>query len=237
MLEMKLPIFGTIFFILGLFFLLYLFVRILRSILQKNKKSKRRVNSQSSVVDSSLFIIALVFLLFSWFFFWTGRSLRGFHTFYPQTQVGEMEVIPETQTASRLVLTFFGSNGKSYIQSLFISGDKLQIEAEYLNFKPWVKGLGVYPCYKIVRINVLDISDHSLGESRVTPIISEGFPKDSSSIEFELLEGGTDLFFWTEKFDKVLPWVQTKVLKSEYFSIAQQVVKKIYITEEKIDLS
>lgn len=226
MLETKLPIFGTILFILSLIFLVYLLIRILRSISQKEKIGRRRIYSQSTVFNSSLFVLSLVFLLFSWVFFWTGRSLRAFDKFYPQALVGEMEVISETETTSRLVLTFFKSNGKSYTKNFFISGDKLQLEAEFLNFKPSLKDLGIYLCYKMVRINVLDISDSISVESKAT-----------TSVIFELLEGGTEFFFWTKKFDNLLPWAEAKVLKSDYTSVAEQGVKKIHITEERIDLS
>ncbi len=230
MLETKLPIFGTLFFILGLLFLIYLLIRILRFISRK-KKSKRWVYAQSSFLNASLFVLGLVLLMFSWLFFWTGKSLRAFHTFHSQTQVGEIEVIPETESASRLVLSLFGSTGKIYTQSLFIPGNKLQLEAELLNFKPWVKDLGIYPCYKIVRINVYDVSDPDSTEIEAFPLISEGF------IQFELSEGGTELFLWTKKFDKLLPWVEAKVLKSTDFSVAEQEAKRIFITEDEINLS
>jgi len=137
-----------------------------------------------------------------------------------------MEVIRETELTTRLVLTLFRSDGKSYTQNFFITGEKLQLEAEFLDFKPSLKSLGIRPCYKMVRINVLDLADSlSAEKSKAKPII------------FELLEGGTDLFLWTKKLDNILPWVETRVLKSDFSTVAEKEIKIIYLTKERIDLS
>jgi len=221
MVETKLPLFGIIFLVLALFFLVYLLIRILVTIAQKRKQGKRWVYTQSNVLNLSFFTLALTLLLFSWVSFWTGRSLRAFHKFDSRSQIGEIELVQETDITSRLVLTLFRSDGQSYTQNFFITGNKLQMEAEFLNFKPLLKTLGIPPCYKFVRINILDISDSGSVESEVTPVI------------FELLEGGTDFFFWTEKLDNLMPWVEAKVLKSDSTSVTEQVVKRIYITKDK----
>ncbi|KPL02415.1 MAG: hypothetical protein AMJ90_05940 [candidate division Zixibacteria bacterium SM23_73_2] len=220
------PVLGAILFLSGLFVLVFLMIRILRLIIQRRESKKRWIYTQSNFLNASIFVLSLVLLLFSWLFLWTGRSLRSFNIFQTQVKVGKMEVIRETELTTRLVLTLFRSDGKSYTQNFFITGEKLQLEAEFLDFKPSLKSLGIRPCYKMVRINVLDLADSlSAEKSKAKPII------------FELLEGGTDLFLWTKKLDNILPWVETRVLKSDFSTVAEKEIKIIYLTKERIDLS
>jgi hypothetical protein len=51
---------------------------------------------------------------------------------------------------------------------------------------------------------------------------------------YELIESPSDLWYWIDKFNKVILLVKAKPLKSEYFTLAPQQKRKIYIDEDKI---
>jgi hypothetical protein len=226
MVENRLAFVGAIFFLLGILFLVLIIVRILKYTQEVRGKIGKKPRPPKTFWQASFFLLGIICFLLAGLFFWSGKSLRSFFIYSPNYLAGEIEFVPESSSgtagAYKLVYTVFSKDKKPHQREFFFSGDEYQLEGEYLKWEKGVKFLGIVSGYKITKINI--ITKLSKGKS----------PADSVQRMYELIESPSDLWYWIDKFNKVILLVKAKPLKSEYFTLAPQQKRKIYIDEDKI---
>jgi hypothetical protein len=228
MVENRLAFVGATFFLLGILFLILIIVRILKYAQKLRGKIGKKPRPPKTFWQGTFFLLGIICFLLAGLFFWGGKSLRSFFVYSPNYLAGEIKFVPESSSgtagAYKLVYTIFSEDKKSYQREFFLSGDEYQLEGEYLEWGKGVKFLGVVSGYKITKINI------------IAKLSKDQSPADSVQRMYEFIESPSDLWYWIEKFDKVIPLVKAKSLKSEYFTLTPQQNRKIYITEDKIEV-
>jgi hypothetical protein len=228
MVENRLTFVGATFFLLGILFLILIIVRNLKYAQKLRGKIGKRPRAPKTFWQGTFFLLGIICFLLAGLFFWGGKSLKSFFVYSPNCLAGEIKFVPESSSgtagAYKLVYTIFSENKKSYQREFFLSGDEYQLEGEYLGWGKGVKFLGVVSGYKITKINI------------IAKLSKDQSPADSVQRMYELIESPSDLWYWIEKFNKVIPLVQAKPLISEYFTLSPQQSRKIYITGDKIEV-
>ena len=212
MVGLGLPIFGGILFLCGLLILIYLLLSVIKSLKQDTEEKSKRKRGAQNVL---LLLLALVLLISSRLCFWSGESLRSYQIFCQDKTIGEISLEPDERGGKFLVYSFVDRKGKRYNQRIFATGDRCQLEAEFLRWDPWLKDLGLVEAYRTVRVNFTSLEEPSV-----------------KTMEFP---GAEDPFWeWVHRFDKPLFFVKTKTLKSDFIDLDFEQPQKLIISGDRI---
>lgn len=212
MVGLGLPIFGGVLFFGGLFILIYLLLRVIKSL---KEEADERTKPRKGARNVLLLLLALLLLICSRLCFWTGESLRSYQIYCPDKSAGRIMMETSENGASHLVYSFQDRKGKAYAHTVLVQGEKCQIEVEFLSWDPWLKDLGLVPAFKAVRVNFTSLEEPSVKTSE--------FP------------GGDNPFWeWIKKFDKPLFFVKTRLLKSNFIYLDFDQPQELLISGDKI---
>jgi hypothetical protein len=212
MVGLGLPIFGGVLFFAGLSILIYLLLRVIKTLKEEREE---RSKPKKGGYNALLLALALLLLVWSRLCFWTGESLRSYQIYGADKPAGEISIEPAERGESYLVYSFEDRKGKRYIQKVFVLGEKCQIEAEFLSWDPWLKDLGLFPAYKAVRVNFTSLEEPSL-----------------KTVEFP---GADNPFWeWVKRFDKPLFFVKTRLVKSDFIDLDFDQPRELLISGDKI---
>lgn len=214
MVGLGLPIFGGVLFLGGLLILIYLLLSVIKSL---KEEAEEKSKSKKGARNVLLLLLALVLLIGSRLCFWTGESLRSYQIYSPDEPIGEIFIEPAEKGGNYLVYCFLDRKGKRYTNRVFASGQRCQVEAEFLRWDPWLKDLGLVPAYKMVRVNFTSLEEPSIKTTE--------FP------------GAENPFWeWVKRFDKPLFFVETNLLKSDFIDLDFSRPKELLIVEDRIVL-
>lgn len=212
MVGLGLPIFGGILFLCGLLILIYLLLSVIKS-LKQEKEDKSRQNK--GVQNVLLLLLALLLLIASRLCFWSGESLRSYQIFCRDEAIGEISVEPDNRGGKYLVYSFIDRKGKRYAHRVLTTGNRCQLEVEFLRWDPWLKDLGLVAAYKTVRVNFTSLEEPSVKTTE--------------------LPGAENPFWeWVHRFDPPLFFVKTKLLKSDFIDLDFDQPQRLIISGEKI---
>ncbi len=212
MVGLGLPIFGGILFLCGLLILVYLLLSVIKSLKQDTEKRSRRKRGAWNVL---FLLLALVLLISSRLCFWSGESLISYQIFYRDEAIGKISIEPEGGGGKYLVYSFVDRKGKRYDHRILATGEKCQIEVEFIRWDPWLKDLGLVTAYRTVRVNFTSLEEPSI---RTTE-----------------LPGAEDPFWeCIHRFDKPLFFVKTRLLKSDFIDLDFEQPQKLIISGDKI---
>ena len=212
MVGLGLPIFGGVLFFGGLFILIYLLLRVIKSL---KEEAGERVKPRKGVRNVVLLVLALLLLIWSRLCFWTGESLRSYQIYCPDKSAAQIRVEPSEEGAGYLVYRFEDRKGKTYAHRVVTQGEKCQIEAEFLSWDPWLKDLGLVPAFKAVRVNFTSLEEPSL-----------------RTVE---LPGADNPFWeWVKRFDTPLFFVKTRLLKTDFIDLDFDQPREILISDNKL---
>lgn len=212
MVGLGLPIFGGTLFLVGLLILIYLLLRVIKSLKDEiEDKSKSKKGAQNVL----FLLLALLLLVAARLCFWSGECLRSYQIYSPDETTGEILIESTEKGEKYLAYSFLDRKGKKYSYRILVSGEKCQIEAEFLRWDPWLKDLGLVPAYRVVRVNFTSLEE--------------------PSIKTKELPGSENPFWeWIKRFDKPLFFVETKLLKSDFIDLNFNRPKELMISEDKI---
>lgn len=212
MVGLGLPIFGGVLFFGGLLILIYLLLRVIKSL---KKEGDERVGPTKGARNVLLLLSALVLLVCSRLCFWTGESLRSYQIYSREESAGRITMETSEKGARHLIYSFQDRKGKAYAHTVLALGERCQIEAEFLTWDPWLKDLGLVPAFKAVRVNFTSLEEPEVKTSE--------FP------------GADNPFWeWIKKFDRPLFFVKTKLLKSDFIDLDFDQPQELLISGDEI---
>jgi hypothetical protein len=209
-----LPIFGGVLFLGGLLILIYLLLKVIKSL---KEETKEKAKPKRGVQNVLLLFLALLLLISSRLCFWTGESLRSYQIYFPDKCTGEIFIESAEKGEKYLVYSFLDRKGERYTYRSIILGEKCQMEAEFLRWDPWLKDLGLVSAYKMVRLKFTSLEE--------------------PSIKTKDLPGSDNPFWeWIKRFDKPLFFVKTKLLKSDFIDLDFSQPRELMISGDSIVL-
>ena len=216
MIENRLGIFGTVFLLIGLFLLVWLLYIVIRGKTERTSSARFKRFLERTAGKVIIFVVALIFLSLAQFFFWAQSSLKTYFLYFPDKLIAQLK-LQEDPESHRFLLTstLFGDKGEKFTETFLLTEKKLKLESQVLLFDSFFRGFGFVSKYKINKI-----------ESRSA--------SSDVSVSFDIAGGSDSFWEGMAKIGKIIPFVKTKKLETEYIPLELDKPVKVFIEKNRL---